>query len=190
MKRIPGKQARKEFCWFATLAALVMLLFGVAYVKLSASRARTRDLSRAIDIKLDTLRQSERSEADSLDLATKEETLTAWRTAASNPSARISAISTAAESAGITVMSLRDLDTIESEDGLVATFGHSLRGVGTYKQIGVFLDALYAAPEMIAVEGLELARDDESGPGRVEASMRVTWHAPAAFSSTQEGAAQ
>lgn len=178
MKPAAKKRLLQELGWIASMGALLTLLLGVAVVKLDSSKARTRALHEGNKSKLELLRGRELSMQEQESLRSTEAILEEWVEAAASQSDRITAISAAAAVAGVTLMSLRDLDTQTSEDGWVVTYSHSVSGLGDYQQIATFLDELYDDPGMVTVQGLEIEHGEEAGVGQVLASMRVNWVAP------------
>ena len=76
----------------------------------------------------------------------------------------------------------------ESADEQVISCSHTLRGIGTYRQLASFFGSINSARGLAAVDGMEMLYDADVGAGKLVASVDVVWYAPgptSAFESTE-----
>ena len=124
------------------------------------------------------------------------EKLTAeWHAMTASESSRIAELSKAARNAGVTIVSLRNREDPEPQnEDSVRICSHRLRALGSYSQIGGFLDGISRSRGMASVDGLiiEPGEPGEPGaPGLLRVSLTVSWRSrdPAVERSTGEESA-
>lgn len=102
---------------------------------------------------------------------------------------RVAELSAAAREAGVSLISIRGIDSEETADSTVVERGHQVQANGSYAQIAMFLDGVYALRGLAAIDELSIepAHDPNNG---LQASLEVNWFGLAAPTSGLEGAAQ
>lgn len=124
-----------------------------------------------------------------------------WKQMVDDESLRVEALSVAAESAGVTIISLRGLgvqnaileaeetddesdeEVEEADEPTVVALAHEIEVAGGQRELAGFLDGIYRSPGRVAVDELLV----KPGVGdQLNASLLVRWYGPMEEASDEE----
>jgi Tfp pilus assembly protein PilO len=164
----------RNVAWLTGLVVVLVVLIGGSVARLSARRAQVSSLETEIEGVRGNLALGSPEGDRATQLAAEEARLFDWQEMIGSESMRIDELTAAARTSGVTLTSLKSAELKAVGEGLL-TRSHRVRGVGGYRQLASFLDAIYGARGMAAVDELKIAPEEDAGPGVLSASLRVTW---------------
>lgn len=176
----------RDLAWIVGLALVLGLLIGGSVIRLNGRKVRVASLQREIRTKRESLERHPASADHPESLRKAEAVWIEWQSMTASESGRIAELSALARAAGVTLVSLRSSDQEETDEGAIVCCSHTLKGLGSYRQLARFFDGIYAAPGAAAIEDLEIEPEDEAPSNLLRASLRVTWYAPGPIHESED----
>lgn len=171
--------------WIAVPVA-VPLLLGSAVVHLNGLRGRVHALQEEVATKRNVLASIAVPGEEAAALDVHRSKLAEWTEMTTSDSLRVAELARIAESAGVTLRSLRSVEQDDAEAGELISSSHDVTAVGDYRALATFLDGVYGARGMARVDELKLHSDESPGATTLLAALRVTWSARAAAAPAAE----
>jgi Tfp pilus assembly protein PilO len=165
-----------QILWIAAPILIVVSAVVGTILFLSHERSAVRELSRQVEEQRKTLVDLTATRPLNR-VRNPREVLAECRSMIENEPLRVGEISAAAVDSGVALVSIQSLEPDANEEGTIVACGHHVRGSGSYEQLAMFLDGVYAARGMAAVDDLEI-EPDKDGRGVLRASLDVTWFGP------------
>lgn len=162
------------------LALLLAVSFGWAFMHLSALKTESDQLQEDVNRKQASFTSNIATAVGSTQMKFAKNELHQWENLTKHEAQRIAALSSTAQTANVTIVSLRSLDSAVAVDESITQLSHEIDSVGGQQEIAKFLDGIYAMEGMASIESLVIAPEDEDDPETLYASMKVTWFAPMA----------
>ncbi|MBC8328881.1 MAG: hypothetical protein H8E31_09060 [Planctomycetes bacterium] len=159
---------------------LLAASLSLAVVHLSGLKARSHELQVSVGAKETDLSASISTSSVNQSLEAAEVLLRGWREMAEHEARCTTVLADLAQAAGVTLISLRSLDPAELADQGILAYTHEVQGLGDQRQIAGFLDAVYSAEGMAAIDALKIEPEPGAGPASLRASLQVIWYAPKA----------
>lgn len=173
-----NERLAKSVAWIAGLLTVVGLLVGGSVARLASAKRRVATLEQEIATKRASLWHQPLADEHAAGLQTLQAALLEWRGMTESESDRIAELSAVARDSGVTIRSLRSEPGAEGGEGPCISRTHRLSGVGTYQQLARFLDGVYGARGMAAIDELVIEGEESGSPELLRASLAVTWRAP------------
>ena len=181
MKAELRSEVLRNCFWYASLLTALALLIGGTLWSLGRRRS---DID-ALEGELSTRRAALRGAGDTHHLPSHldhaREASSSWFEMVAKEPARLAELAATARASGVRIVSLRTADGPKTSEAnaseAVLQSSHELQGVGSYEQLGTFLDALQEADGVVSIETLEIRPDSDLPAGLLNASLLVSWYA-------------
>ena len=167
--------------WFVGILLFSGGLVAGAMAQLNSREGRIAALEREIESKERALDEQADPNAEANDLSSAEAILGSSSEMTASESRRVVALSHAAETAGVTIVTLRSLEPGTGNKELPDRRSHTLVVRGDYRRLAEFMAALYESDGTVGIDDLliepEYLDEDATLSGSLRAAMRVTWYA-------------
>ncbi|MFT5052031.1 MAG: hypothetical protein ACI8QZ_003462 [Chlamydiales bacterium] len=177
-----------QILWVMAPVLLIAVTVFVVVTLLDGKRGRVANLSRQVSEQYAAL-EAFRNDRGSEKPSEPGEVVEECRLMVASEPLRVEELSLAARASGVSLISISSLDSNSAPDATVVGRGHRVRGSGSYAQLAQFLDGVYMARGLAAVDNLVIEPAEDPRDGLV-ASLEVTWFAMATAADRAEASPQ